>query len=107
MVKHQQVWVAYAHPEAQFLIAVEFTEGMTVRDAIEQSRIRNKIDLPEVLQTGIFGIKVTEMSQPLQAGDRVEIYRPLTVNPKETRRKRAEKNPVGRYAKSNRLRQLK
>ena len=92
MVKHQQVWVAYAHPEAQFLIAVEFTEGMTVRDAIEQSGIRNKIDLPEVLQTGIFGIKVTEMSQPLQAGDRVEIYRPLTVNPKETRRKRAEKS---------------
>lgn len=95
MVKHQQVWVAYAHPEAQFLIAVEFTEGMTVRDAIEQSGIRNKIDLPEVLQTGIFGIKVTEMSQPLQTGDRVEIYRPLTVNPKETRRKRAEKKPGG------------
>ncbi len=42
----------------------------------------------------------------LQAGDRVEIYRALTINPKDIRRKRAEKNPVGRYARGNRLRAI-
>ncbi len=42
----------------------------------------------------------------LQAGDRVEIYRALTINPKDIRRKRAAKNPVGRYAKSNRLKTI-
>jgi uncharacterized protein len=37
----------------------------------------------------------------------VEIYRPLTINPKDIRRKRAEKNPVGRYARGNLLKKLK
>ena len=37
-------------------------------------------------------------------GDRVEIYRPLTINPKDIRRKRAAKNPVGRFIKGNRFR---
>jgi putative ubiquitin-RnfH superfamily antitoxin RatB of RatAB toxin-antitoxin module len=54
---------------------------------------------------GVFGVRV-EPQHVLQAGDRVEIYRALTINPKDIRRKRAAKNPVGRYAKSNRLRQL-
>ena len=62
--------------------------------------------LPEPLMLGIFGVRV-EPQHVLQAGDRVEIYRALTINPKDIRRKRAAKNPVGRYAKSNRLRQLK
>ena len=34
----------------------------------------------------------------------VEIYRSLTINPKDIRRKRAAKNPVGRFAKGNRFR---
>jgi putative ubiquitin-RnfH superfamily antitoxin RatB of RatAB toxin-antitoxin module len=37
---------------------------------------------------GIFG-KAVKADQPLQAGDRVEIYRPLQVDPKEVRKRRA------------------
>ena len=42
------------------------------------------------LQVGIFGIRCA-LEQPLKAGDRVEVYRALTINPKDIRRKRAEK----------------
>ncbi|MFT4020248.1 MAG: RnfH family protein [Acinetobacter sp.] len=98
----QQVWVAYASAQQQFLIAVPYREGMTILDALAQSEIHQKISLPEPLNVGIFGIKIEDHSHVLQAGDRVEIYRALTINPKDIRRKRAEKNPVGRYLTGNR-----
>ena len=101
-----QVWVAYATPEQQWHVAVAFQQGMTVLDAIQQSGLAIATTLPEPLMLGIFGVRV-EPQHVLQAGDRVEIYRALTINPKDIRRNRAAKNPVGRYAKSNRLRQLK
>ena len=101
-----QVWVAYATPDQQWHVAVAFQQGMTVLDAIQLSGIATATTLPEPLMVGIFGVRV-EPQHVLQAGDRVEIYRALTINPKDIRRKRAAKNPVGRYAKSNRLRQLK
>lgn len=105
MNQMMQVWVAYATPEQQWHIAVAFQQGMTVADAIQQSGIATQTTLAEPLSVGIFGVRV-ELQHQLQAGDRVEIYRALTINPKDIRRKRAAKNPVGRYAKSNRLRQL-
>ena len=80
---------------------------MTALDAIEQSGIRAQVELTEPLSLGIFGVKLQDHTQPLAAGDRVEIYRALTINPKDIRRKRAEKNPVGRYAKGNRFKQNK
>ena len=100
----QHVWVAYASPEQQFHIAVVFYEGMTAAQAIEASGLAAQVSLPEPMQLGVFGTKV-EPDLVLQAGDRVEIYRPLTINPKDIRRKRAAKNPVGRYLKGNRFRQ--
>lgn len=101
------IWVAYATPEQQFHIAVPFQPGMTALDAIEQSGIHTQLELPEPLSLGLFGVKLQDYTQLLAAGDRVEIYRALTINPKDIRRKRAEKNPVGRYAKGNRFKQNK
>ena len=72
------IWVAYATPEKQFHLAVSFQPGMTALDAIEQSGIREQVDLPEPLFLGIFGVRLQDQQQPLAAGDRVEIYRPLT-----------------------------
>jgi hypothetical protein len=51
----------------------------------------------------VFGSKI-EADTVLQVGDRVEIYRALTINPKDIRRKRAAQNPVGRFIKGNRFR---
>ena len=101
------IWVAYATPEQQFHLAVPFRAGRTALEAIQQSGIAEQVQLPEPLSLGIFGVRLQDHQQLLAAGDRVEIYRPLTINPKDIRRKRAAKNPVGRYARGNLLRKLK
>ena len=98
----QQVWVAYAAPDQQFHLAVAFEAGMTVIEAIEKSGLLLATQLEMPLQVGIFGIRCA-LEQPLNVGDRVEVYRALTINPKDIRRKRAEKNPVGRFQKGNRF----
>lgn len=107
MSQRKQVWVAYASPKEQFCLAVDWVEGMTALDAIEQSGLRQQVELPEPLSLGVFAVKLDDVTQPIHCGDRVEIYRELTINPKDIRRHRAEKNPVGRYGQSKRLKQLK
>lgn len=103
MSTSEYVWVAYASTHQQFHIRVPFSEGMTVLDAIQNSGICAQVTLPEPLKLGIFGVAVKDQTQHLNAGDRVEIYRPLKVNPKDIRRMRAENNPVGRFAKGHRF----
>ncbi len=90
------VWVAYVGAK-QHYVRLDFVEGMTVQDAIQQSGILNIEQVAEPLICGIFGVKIQDMTMPLSVGDRVELYRPLTINPKEIRRNRAEKNPTSRY----------
>jgi putative ubiquitin-RnfH superfamily antitoxin RatB of RatAB toxin-antitoxin module len=87
------VEVAYATPAKQVLIQLEVQAGCTVGEAIEQSGVRQAfpgltVD-PGAL--GIFSRKVPP-EHPLRDGDRVEIYRPLQADPKETRRRRAKKS---------------
>jgi putative ubiquitin-RnfH superfamily antitoxin RatB of RatAB toxin-antitoxin module len=89
-VETMSVEVAYAKPQEQLIISVELVAGSTCRQAIEQSGILEhfpEIDL-EQLKVGIFG-KLKPLDHVLQAGDRVEIYRPLIADPKEVRKKRA------------------
>lgn len=86
------VEVAYARPEAQVLLGLKLPEGSTVGQAIEASGILAlfpEID-PTVNKVGIFG-SVCELDHPLKPHDRVEIYRPLPHDPKDTRRLRAMK----------------
>lgn len=102
MSGQQTVWVAYAAQTQQFHINVPFEQGMTVWQAIERSGLLQQVVLQEPYHFGIFGVRCAA-DRLLQAGDRVEIYRPLTINPKDIRRKRAEKNPVGRFQKRQSL----
>lgn len=84
--------VVYALPEEQVLIAMDVEQGTTVEQAIKLSGILEKftdIDL-SINKVGIFG-KATNADQVLRDKDRVEIYRPLIADPKESRRKRADK----------------
>ncbi len=85
-----RVEVAYARPDEQVIVTVVATPGMTVREAIERSGILARF--PEIdparLDVGIFS-KPVELDRPLRDGDRVEIYRPLLVDPKEVRKRRA------------------
>lgn len=85
------VEVAYALPDTQTLLAVEVPEGTTLLEAIMHSGVMEKhpeIDL-ETAKTGIFG-KMAKSDAMLRAKDRVEIYRPLIADPKESRRQQAE-----------------
>ena len=87
-----QVEVVYITPEKQALIACEVAANATVIDAIEASLILKQfpeIDL-NTQKVGIFSRAAT-LETPLEAGDRVEIYRPLIIDPKEARRLRAKK----------------
>jgi putative ubiquitin-RnfH superfamily antitoxin RatB of RatAB toxin-antitoxin module len=85
------VEVAYAGPEGQFLLRVELPEGATTGDAIRASGIAARLPGVEIGERNV-GIwsRVCGLSAALRDGDRVEIYRPLLADPKETRRRRAE-----------------
>ncbi|WP_026090411.1 RnfH family protein [Proteus mirabilis] len=92
MVTKIWVEVAYALPDKQYVIPVELTLGDTVEQAIIASNILticNDIDLTKN-KVGIYS-RPAKLSDNVRDGDRVEIYRPLIADPKEMRRKRAEK----------------
>lgn len=91
-----RIEVVYALPDEQVLLTVELSAGATVRHAIETSGIlarHPRIDLASDA-VGVFG-KIAKLDDPLRDGDRVEIYRPLTMDPKDARRKRALKRQPG------------
>lgn len=84
-----EIEVVYARPEQQVLIQVSVPDGSSVRDAIVRSNIlSDELDL-ETLAVGIFARRVT-LDYILKTGDRVEIYRPLTMSPVDARRWRAK-----------------
>ena len=92
MPEEIMVEVAYAIPEEQVIITIKVPTIFNVQQAIKKSGIQKKfpsIDLSKN-KVGIFGKKTT-LDQPLNERDRIEIYRPLILDPKEMRRKRATK----------------
>ena len=79
--------VVFALRDRQELVTVRLPDGATVADAIEQSSIQSAFpewNLSECA-VGIWG-QLAEPGQHLRPGDRVEIYRPLTIDPREARR---------------------
>jgi putative ubiquitin-RnfH superfamily antitoxin RatB of RatAB toxin-antitoxin module len=90
------VEVAFALPATQRLIALEVPVGTTAREAVEKSGIVNEFPQIDIAAAalGVFSRRVGA-DYTLQAGDRVEIYRPLIADPKETRRQRAEAQKKG------------
>ena len=85
-----EVEVAYAVPERQLIVKVEVPAGTTAIEAARLSGIEEQfpeIDLGKN-RMGVFG-KLCKADRPLNAGDRVEIYRPLLVDPRAARRELA------------------
>lgn len=89
-----EIEVVYAAVDRQILRTLSVPEGTTVREAVLKSGIGDEfpeLDLNEC-PLGIFGKVVADPQVRLiQAGDRIEIYRPLLADPKEVRRLRAAK----------------
>jgi putative ubiquitin-RnfH superfamily antitoxin RatB of RatAB toxin-antitoxin module len=68
--------------------------GYTVGQALLESGLAKGIDDPRFSKKGSFGVFGIRQNwgSPLYEGDRVEIYAPLIVDPKHSRRKKANQN---------------
>ncbi|HEX6612981.1 MAG TPA: RnfH family protein [Rhodanobacteraceae bacterium] len=86
------VIVVCAVPDRVFLRELDLPQGANVRDAIEASGFRQAWPEAPVVAgwLGVFARKA-DFDTPLSDGDRVEIYRPLKIDPKDARRKRAQR----------------
>ncbi|MBJ7222050.1 MULTISPECIES: RnfH family protein [unclassified Brenneria] len=85
--------VVYALPERQYLRTITLAQGSSVEEAIIASgllELRGEIDL-QTNKVGIYS-RAVKLTDILNDGDRVEIYRPLIADPKELRRQRAERS---------------
>ena len=85
-----KVEIAFGKATQQWLLCIEIAEGSTILQAITQSGILH--ECPEInlekQKVGVFG-KIYPLTEQVKDGDRIEIYRPLLIDPKELRRIRA------------------
>ena len=82
-------------PREVDIVTLDMADGATVLHALRESRLMERhpqID-PASAKVGVWG-RVVPLSQALRDGDRVEVYRPLVVDPKEARRQRYRKQKV-------------
>ncbi|MDH5737401.1 MAG: RnfH family protein [Gammaproteobacteria bacterium] len=90
-----KVEVVYGTTERQELIQLDVPEGTTLLQAVKLSAICEifpEIDL-SVSDMGVWG-GVDSPDRVLKEWDRVEIYRPLVMDPREARRQRATEQPI-------------
>lgn len=82
--------VVLATADRQVLAAIEVGAGATVADVISESRLH--LEFPELpiedLEVGVWG-KPVARDHVVNDGDRVEVYRPLRIDPREARRQLA------------------
>jgi putative ubiquitin-RnfH superfamily antitoxin RatB of RatAB toxin-antitoxin module len=90
MAERIRVAVVYADPQRQLRREVELNAGATVAEAIRASAILDQLPGFTPSALGIFG-RATAPEARLRDGDRVELYRPLKADPKEARRRRAQR----------------
>lgn len=85
------VGVCYAEADRQTWLRLEIPDDSTVQQAIELSGLLGlypHIDLTKQ-KVGIFG-KLAKLDAPVKDGDRVEIYRPITADPTQVKRRRID-----------------
>jgi putative ubiquitin-RnfH superfamily antitoxin RatB of RatAB toxin-antitoxin module len=80
-----RVEVVYARRDHSDVVTLQLPAGSTVRDALAAAGFAARHS-----DVGVYGKRV-RADAPLTDGDRVEIYRPLLLDPKERRRRRAAK----------------
>jgi len=87
-----QIEVVYGLPNRQELITLIVDDGTTLEQGIIQSGILSTFDDIDlaVNKVGIWN-RAAKLSVKLHDLDRIEIYRPLIADPKEVRKRRAEK----------------
>ena len=86
-----EIEIVYGLPGKHVLKKLHVQNGCTAREAVCQSgldEIFSELDL-QTAPLGIFGKSVKDETL-LRDKDRIEIYRPLLIDPKEARRKRIQ-----------------
>jgi putative ubiquitin-RnfH superfamily antitoxin RatB of RatAB toxin-antitoxin module len=88
-----RVEVVYCpQPGVVDLVTLALPAGATLADAVQASGMLQRHGLPLAgLRVGVWS-KVRPADTALRERDRVEIYRPLTVDPKEARRQRYKRH---------------
>ncbi len=88
-----QVEVVYCpQPGVIDRVSLGLPVGATVADALAASGLLHRHQLPaEGLRLGVWS-KLRDAASVLRDKDRVEVYRPLTVDPKEARRQRYQQH---------------
>lgn len=88
-----EIEIVYGTADKQLLQRLSVSDGTTAREAVLQSRIAEEFPETDVHNAplGIFG-KAAKDDTVLRDKDRVEVYRPLLIDPKEARRLRVRNN---------------
>lgn len=87
-----KVEIIYINDRQQvFLKSLDLIKDMTVQDVLDKSMVHKIFPETKEMPVGVFSKKVA-LKHPVTAGDRVEIYRPLTADPKQRRKERALKS---------------
>lgn len=86
--------VVYALPERQWRQSLTIKSGATAREAIEQSGLLKHVSEWN-FDSGKLGVysRLITLDYVLRDRDRIELYRPILIDPKEARRQRAKKKP--------------
>ena len=85
-----RIEIAYAEPQRAVVKSLRLPAGACVADALRLAELDADFSAVDFANSaiGIFG-KLSRRDQLLRQGDRIEIYRPLSADPKEARRARA------------------
>ena len=92
------VEVAYALPDNQRIVRLDVPSGTTALQAVSMSKLDEVFEDLTVgpdIKLGVWGKAVTA-DRVLAMGERVEIYRPLLIDPKEVRKARAARAKAAR-----------
>ena len=94
--------VVFGRPDSQSLVALLLEKGATVAVAIDHSGLAENYpdELLADLPTGIWG-QIVDREFVLKDGDRVEVYRPLQLDPRESRRRLAQLGLTMRESEQN------
>lgn len=88
-----RVRVVYALPDQQVGVSLQVQAGTTVTDAVTRSGLLRKFPdaAARPLNCAVFG-RIVPLTYELRDGDRIEILRPLVIDPKQSRREAAARS---------------
>ena len=89
------VELVYALADEQHVLQLQLSDGASIADALEVARkdpLFARFPLQD-LTTGVWG-EVRQVSYVLSSGDRLELYRPLKIDPMQARRNRIKGSPA-------------